>query len=76
MQMRQVEKGHRSPASVFNLNTADDVHVEMQGCGVGHRCLVNGDRTKAREAFERIAAGLAWTACGHLAAEADLRRSL
>ena len=61
---------------MFNLNTADDVHVEMQGCGVGHRCLVNGDRTKAREAFERIAAGLAGMALVYLAAEADLERSL
>lgn len=61
---------------MFNLNTADDVHVEMQGCGVGHRYLVNGDRTKAREAFERIPAGLAGTALVYLAAEADLERSL
>ena len=36
--------------------------------------LVNRDRARAKEIFERILTGKAWTAFGYIAAEADLRR--
>ena len=69
-------KGLRTPESVLNLNTADDVQIATQGYGVGNWYLVNGDKAKAREIFERVVAGKAWTAFGFIAAEADLRRRL
>jgi tetratricopeptide (TPR) repeat protein len=69
-------KGLRTPESVLNLNTADDIQIATQGYGVGNWYLVNGDRTRAREIFERVTAGKAWTAFGYIAAEADLKRGL
>jgi tetratricopeptide (TPR) repeat protein len=69
-------KGLRSPDSVLNLNTADDVQIATQGYGVGNWYLVNGDRAKAREVFERVVAGRAWPAFGFIAAEADLKRGI
>jgi tetratricopeptide (TPR) repeat protein len=69
-------KGLRSPESVLNLNTADDVQIATQGYGVGNWYLVNGDRAKANEIFERILTSKAWTAFGFIAAEADLKRGL
>jgi tetratricopeptide (TPR) repeat protein len=67
-------KGLRSPESVLNLNTADDVQIATQGYGVGNWYLVNGERAKARDIYDRVVAGKAWTAFGYIAAEADLRR--
>jgi tetratricopeptide (TPR) repeat protein len=67
-------KGLRTPESVLNLNTADDIQIATQGYGVGNWYLVNGDRTKATEIYDRVVAGKAWTAFGFVAAEADLKR--
>jgi tetratricopeptide (TPR) repeat protein len=67
-------KGQRTPDSVLNLNTADDVQIATQGYGVGNWYLVNGDRAKAKEIFDRVLAGRAWTAFGFIAAEADTQR--
>jgi tetratricopeptide (TPR) repeat protein len=67
-------KGLRTPESVLNLNTADDVQIATQGYGVGNWYLVNGDRAKAKEIFDRVLAGKAWAAFGFIAAEADARR--
>jgi tetratricopeptide (TPR) repeat protein len=69
-------KGLRTPESVLNLNTADDVQIATQGYGVGNFYLVSGDRTRAKEIFERVVAGAAWPAFGFIAAEADLQRGL
>jgi tetratricopeptide (TPR) repeat protein len=69
-------KGLRTPESVLQLDTADDVQIATQGYGVGNWYLVNGDRAKAREIFDRVVAGKAWTAFGFIAAEADLKRGL
>src|SRR5580765_313259 len=69
-------KGLRTPASVLNLNTADDIQIATQGYGVGNWYLVNGDRAKARSMFDRVVAGKAWAAFGFIAAEADLKRGL
>jgi tetratricopeptide (TPR) repeat protein len=67
-------KGQRTPESVLNLNNADDVQIATQGYGVGNWYLVNGDRAKAKEIFDRVLAGRAWTAFGFIAAEADTKR--
>jgi tetratricopeptide (TPR) repeat protein len=69
-------KGLRTPESVLNLNTADDIQIATQGYGVGNWYLVNGDTTKARDIYQRVTAGNAWTAFGYIAAEADLKRGL
>jgi hypothetical protein len=58
------------------LNPADDVQIATQGYGVGNWYLVSGDKQRAREIFEKVVAGRAWTAFGHSAAEADLKRGL
>jgi tetratricopeptide (TPR) repeat protein len=67
-------KGLRTPESVLNLNTADDIQIATQGYGVGHWYLVNGDKAKAKEIYDRVLAGKAWTAFGFIAAEADVKR--
>jgi tetratricopeptide (TPR) repeat protein len=67
-------KGLRTPESVLNLNTADDVQIATQGYGVGNFHLVTGNKQKARDVFERVVAGRAWPAFGFIAAEADLKR--
>jgi tetratricopeptide (TPR) repeat protein len=67
-------KGLRTPESVLNLNTADDIQVATQGYGVGNWYLVNGDKAKAKEIYDRVVAGKAWPAFGFIAAEADLKR--
>ena len=67
-------KGLRTPESVLNLNTADDVQIATQGYGVGNWYLINGNRVRAREIFERVVAGRAWPAFGFIAAEAELTR--
>ena len=67
-------KGLRTPESVLNLNTADDMQIATQGYGVGNWYLVNGDRAKAQEMFDRVLAGKATTAFGFIAAEADVKR--
>ena len=69
-------KGQRTPESVLNLNTADDIQIATQGYGVGNWYLVNGDKAKAKEIYERVISGKAWTAFGFIAAEADLKRGL
>jgi tetratricopeptide (TPR) repeat protein len=67
-------KGLRTPESVLNLNTADDIQIATQGYGVGNWYLVNGDRARASAIFDRVLAGKAWTAFGFIAAEADVTR--
>jgi tetratricopeptide (TPR) repeat protein len=67
-------KGLRTPESVLNLDTADDVQIATQGYGVGNWYLVNGDRAKAKDIFDRVLAGRAWAAFGYIAAEADTKR--
>jgi tetratricopeptide (TPR) repeat protein len=67
-------KGLRTPESVLNLNTADDIQIATQGYGVGNWYLVNGDRAKAKAMFDRVLAGKATTAFGFIAAEVDVKR--
>jgi tetratricopeptide (TPR) repeat protein len=69
-------KGLRTPDSILNLNTADDVQIATQGYGVGNWYLVNGDRAKAKEIYDKVVAGRAWGAFGYIASEADLKRGI
>ena len=68
-------KGLRTPESVLNLNTADDVQIATQGYGVGNWYLVNGDKVKAREWFGRsVNASGGWPGFGFIVSEVELRR--
>jgi tetratricopeptide (TPR) repeat protein len=67
-------KGLRTPDSVLNLNTADDVQIATQGYGVGNWYLVNGDKPRAKTIFDKVLEGKAWAAFGFIAAEADVVR--
>jgi tetratricopeptide (TPR) repeat protein len=67
-------KGLEKPEALLDPSNADALTMATQGYGVGNWYLVNGDRTKARDIFERVAAGPQWSAFGYIAAEADLAR--
>jgi len=67
-------KGLRTPESVLDLDTADDIQIATQGYGVGNWYLVNGEKATARKLFEQVIAGRAWAAFGYIAAEAELAR--
>ena len=65
-------RGELSPESLLNGADADSRAVATQGYGVGNWYYYNGDRTKAREVFERVIALGQREAFGHIAAEVDL----
>lgn len=67
-------KGVIAPEALLDTANADDLTIATQGYGVGNWYLVEGDRTKAREIFEKVVAGRQWAAFGYIAAEADLGR--
>ena len=67
-------KGLEKPEALLNPANADALTVATQGYGVGNWYFVNGDRTKAREIFEKVVSGPQWSAFGYIAAEADLQR--
>ena len=67
-------KGMEQPDALLDTAKADDTTIATQGYGVGNWYLVNGDRTKAREVFDRVLAGKATTAFGFIAAEVDVKR--
>ena len=50
------------------------MELATYGYGVGHWYLVNGQRARAREIFERVVSGAQWPAFGFMAAEAELAR--
>lgn len=67
-------KGEVKPEALLDTRNADDLTIATQGYGVGNWYLVEGDRAKAREIFEKVVAGRQWAAFGYIAAEADLKR--
>ncbi len=67
-------KNLEKPEALLDPASADDLTIATQGYGVGNYFLVNGDRTRARQIFERVVSGRQWNAFGFIAAEADLRR--
>lgn len=67
-------KGLLKPDSLLDTEGADPVQIATQGYGVGNWYLYNGDKTKAKEIFEKILKGTSWSAFGYIAAEADLKR--
>jgi tetratricopeptide (TPR) repeat protein len=67
-------KGLEKPEALLDPAKADALTIATQGYGVGNWYLVNGDRGRARETFEKVVAGTYWSAFGFIAAEADLQR--
>ena len=67
-------KGQGKPEALLDTAKADDITVATQGYGVGNYYYVMGDRSKAREVFEKVISGGGWNAFGYIAAETDLRR--
>ena len=67
-------KGLEKPEALLDPASADDLTIATQGYGVGNWYYVTGNRTRAREIFEKVVAGPQWSAFGYIAAEADLQR--
>lgn len=67
-------KGAIRPEQLLDTTNADDLTIATQGYGVGNFYLVEGNKAKAKEIFERVVAGRQWAAFGYIAAEADLKR--
>jgi tetratricopeptide (TPR) repeat protein len=67
-------KGAERPEALLDPATADDLTIATQGYGVGNWYLVNGDRARAKEIFEKVVSGTHWAAFGYIAAEADLHK--
>jgi tetratricopeptide (TPR) repeat protein len=67
-------KGIEKPDALMDTAKADATTIATQGYGVGNYYLVTGDTARAREVFQKVAAGAGWNAFGFIAAEADLAR--
>lgn len=67
-------KGLEKPETLLDPANADGLTLATQGYGVGNWYLVNGDKQRAREIFEKVVSGPNWSAFGYIAAEADLQR--
>jgi tetratricopeptide (TPR) repeat protein len=67
-------KGLVKPEELLDTRNADDLTIATQGYGVGNWYLVEGNRERAREIFEKVVAGRQWAAFGYVAAEVDLKR--
>jgi tetratricopeptide (TPR) repeat protein len=67
-------KGVLRPEQLLDAANADDLTIATQGYGVGNWYLVEGNRAKAQEIFEKVVQGRQWGAFGYIAAEVDLKR--
>jgi tetratricopeptide (TPR) repeat protein len=67
-------KGAIKPEQLLDTTNADDLTIATQGYGVGNFYLVEGNKAKAKEIFDKVVAGRQWAAFGYIAAEADLKR--
>lgn len=67
-------KGALKPEQLLDTSNADDLTIATQGYGVGNFYLVEGNKAKAKEIFEKVVAGRQWAAFGYIAAEVDLKR--
>ncbi len=67
-------KGEISPESILTLTGEDQLDPATLGYGMGNWHLYNGRRDEAVKAYRQVIAAGQWSAFGHLAAEADLKR--
>jgi tetratricopeptide (TPR) repeat protein len=66
--------GAIKPEQLLDTANADDLTIATQGYGVANFYLVEGNKAKAKEIFEKVVAGRQWAAFGYIAAEVDLKR--
>jgi hypothetical protein len=70
----QLYRGEIGPTAVVTPADTDPVQIATLGCGVGHWCLVQGDKAQARAWFERAIQSGGWQGFGFLLAEVELER--
>lgn len=64
-------KGVKKESEVIN-DRMTDLEIATVGYGIANWHLYNGDKTKAKEQFQRIVTGKYWSAFGFIAAETEL----
>jgi tetratricopeptide (TPR) repeat protein len=67
-------RGQVAPDQVFEPSDTADVQIATLSYGIGNWYLVKGDRTKAREWFEKSVASGGWPGFGFILSEIELRR--
>jgi tetratricopeptide (TPR) repeat protein len=67
-------RGQVRPDQVFEPSDTADVQVATLSYGIGNWYLVQGDRAKAREWFEKSVASDGWPGFGFILSEIELRR--
>jgi hypothetical protein len=66
-------KGLKKETEILN-DKMTDLEIATVGYGIANWHLYNGDKTKAKELFQRITSGKYWPAFGFIAAETELTR--
>jgi tetratricopeptide (TPR) repeat protein len=67
-------RGEIGPEAVVTPADTDEVQIATLAYGLGNWHLVNGDKVKAREWFERSVASGGWPGFGFILSEVELRR--
>ena len=70
----QLYRGEIGPDAVITAKDTEDVQVATLNYGLGNWYLVQGDKTKARAAFERSVQSGGWPGFGFIASEVELTR--
>ncbi len=73
LQRLKLYRGLIGPDQALTPADTADIAVATIAYGVGNWCLVNGDRTRAREWFRRSVASGGWPAFGFILSEVELR---
>lgn len=70
----QLYRGEIGPDAVITAKDTEDVQVATLAYGLGNWYLVQGDKAKARAAFERSVQSGGWPGFGFIVSEVELRR--
>lgn len=73
-QRLKLYRGELKPDDVITPADTGDVQMATLAYGIGNWYLVNGNKIKAREWFERSVASGGWPAFGFIVSEVELRR--
>ncbi|MEK6325525.1 MAG: tetratricopeptide repeat protein [Acidobacteriota bacterium] len=66
-------KGLKKESEILN-DKMTDLELATAGYGIANWHLYSGDKAKAKELFQKITSGKAWSAFGFIAAETELTR--